>query len=68
MLSLKNIIPFNFYLADGIIEMSGSSTPRRMDQNSILKAQETRKRLEKCWSEDIDWNLYPESLKKVNST
>ena len=38
-----------------------------MDQNSILKAQETRKRLEKCWSEDIDWNLYPESLKKVNT-
>lgn len=48
--------------------MSGSITPRRMDQNSILKAQETRKRLERCWSEDIDWNLYPESLKKVNST
>ena len=55
-------------MAHSITEMSGSSTPRRMEQHGILKEQETRKRLEKCWSEDIDWNLYPESLKKVNST
>ena len=47
-------------MAHSITEMSGSSTRRRMEQNGIHKEQETRKRLEKCWSEDIDWNLYPE--------
>ena len=27
--------------------------------------KETRERLEKCWSEEIDWDLYPKPLKEV---
>ena len=30
-----------------------------------MAAVETRKRLEKCWSEDLDWSLFPDSLRKV---
>ena len=25
--------------------------------------KETRERLERCWKEEIDWDLYPEPLK-----
>jgi hypothetical protein len=32
---------------------------------SWAKLRETRKRLEKCWELDLDWSLYPQSLKKV---
>ena len=42
-------------------------TPRR-NLAEQTKLAETRKRLEKCWAEDIDWNLYPEILKTVLST
>ena len=43
------------------------STPRRnqSDQANWKRILETRKRLDKCWSEDIDWTLYPETLKNV---
>lgn len=41
-------------------------TPRR-NLAEQAKHVETRKRLEKCWAEDIDWNLYPEVLKSVSS-
>lgn len=29
------------------------------------KARETRQRLGKCWSLDLDWNLFPNTLKEV---
>ena len=45
--------------------MMALSTPRRADQG-WKKVIETRKRLEKCWAEDIDWNLYPECIKTVS--
>ena len=41
--------------------MAGN-TPKRIN----LMGKETRERLERCWKEDIDWDLYPEPLKKVN--
>lgn len=44
--------------------MAGN-TPKRPNQFTSLCAKETRKRLGKCWSEDIDWNLYLEYLKQV---
>lgn len=28
-------------------------------------AMDTRKRLEKCWTKELDWGLYPEYLKEV---
>ena len=44
------------------LTMAGN-TPRRLG----LLATETRERLEKCWEEDIDWDLYPVQLKEVNN-
>ena len=29
------------------------------------KSRETRQRLEKCWTEDIDWELLPATLRDV---
>ena len=44
------------------------STPRRSQSDQAnWKVLETRKRLDKCWSEDIDWTLYPETLKNVSA-
>lgn len=37
------------------------STPRKIN----LMGKETRERLEKCWGEEIDWDLYPKPLKEV---
>ncbi len=33
--------------------------------DSWAKLKETRQRLEKCWEVDINWSLYPSSLKEV---
>ena len=30
------------------------------------RAKDTRNRLEKCWENDVDWNLYPSYLKEVS--
>ena len=40
------------------------ATPRRIDIEA--RAQEMEKRLEKCWSHDIDWTLYPHDLQEVD--
>jgi hypothetical protein len=32
---------------------------------SWAKLKETRQRLEKCWQIDINWSLYPATLKEV---
>lgn len=29
------------------------------------KLKEARSRLEKCWKMDIEWSLYPETIKRV---
>jgi len=29
------------------------------------KSKETRKRLEKCWVMELNWDLFPDDLKKV---
>jgi len=29
------------------------------------KSKETRKRLEKCWAMELNWDLFPDDLKKV---
>ena len=39
------------------------STPRRIN----LMGKETRERLERCWDEEIDWDLYPKPLKEVQA-
>ena len=44
--------------------MAGN-TPKRVNQFTSVSAKETRKRLGKCWCEDIDWSLYPEYLRNV---
>ena len=31
----------------------------------MATSRETRQRLEKCWSLELDWNLFPDSLKEV---
>jgi len=31
------------------------------------EAAETRRRLEKCWAVEVDWNHYPERLSKVRN-
>ena len=31
------------------------------------KLKETRSRLEKCWKIDIEWSLYPETIKRVRN-
>ncbi len=41
-------------------------TPKRADHQGWKKVLETRKRLEKCWAEDIDWTLYPDYIKVVS--
>ena len=41
------------------------ATPRRLLEMDN-RAAEVKKRLEKCWSLDLDWNLYPNKLRKVS--
>ena len=36
-----------------------------MASPSSLKGRDTRLRLEKCWEEDIKWDLYPSVLREV---
>lgn len=31
------------------------------------KLKETRSRLEKCWKMDINWSLYPETIRNVRN-
>ena len=40
------------------------TTPRRIN----VMGKETRERLERCWDEEIDWDLYPKPLKEVKDT
>ena len=30
------------------------------------KMKDTRHKLEKCWETNLDWSLYPESIKEVS--
>ena len=30
------------------------------------KSRETRQRLDKCWSLEIDWDLFPKKLREVH--
>lgn len=30
------------------------------------KSRETRQRLERCWNEDLDWDLLPAELREVH--
>lgn len=43
--------------------MAGN-TPKRIN----LMGKQTRERLERCWEEEIDWDLYPKPLKEVKAT
>lgn len=36
--------------------------------DSWSKLLETRQRLERCWSLDIDWDLYPTTFKNVRNS
>ena len=43
------------------MEMASYNSP------SFVKGKDTRIRLEKCWEEDINWDLYPNHIVKVYS-
>jgi len=40
------------------------TTPKRLDLDAA-RAQVLQSRAEKCWSQDIDWDLYPVGFKEV---
>ena len=39
------------------------ATPKRLDLES--RSLEMKRRLENCWSVDIDWDLFPNYITKV---
>lgn len=42
-----------------------AATPKAAAK-SFAGAVETKVRLEKCWNVDLNWDLYPTVIKKVN--
>ena len=42
-----------------------AATPKS-SAKTLASAVETKSRLEMCWNVDVKWNLYPESISKVN--
>ena len=65
-LTLKPAV-YLFCVVSTMREMALSTPRRSQSDQAIWKSLETRKRLDKCWSEDIDWTLYPETLKNVSA-
>lgn len=68
LINLEKSAQYLFCVGSTVREMA-LSTPRKSqsDQANWKRVLETRKCLDKCWSEDIDWTLYPETLKNVSA-
>lgn len=45
-----------------VCKMAGIGSP---SSDLKLKAMDTRRRLEKCWTKDISWDLYPTVINEV---
>lgn len=46
-----------------VILASIMATPRKLDVEARVKSMKSR--VEKCWKDDIKWELYPLKLKEV---
>ena len=53
-------------MTDLSMNMSSSAKRETMTSPSRNLGMDFNKRLQKCWEEDIDWNLIPETLKTVS--
>ena len=53
-------------MTDLSMTMSSGAKRGTMTSPSRNLGMDFNKRLQKCWEEDIDWNLIPETLKTVS--
>ena len=55
---------FNFFAHQ--VTCARSAAAQVFEQNMAEREKDTRERSEKCWELDINWDLYPDYLRKVS--